>query len=555
MSFKKLCIFSVLLIVTFAGLFCIRKVENKMDNIVDEQRLRFSGDVRNAPPLVAFTSVALGSFRGIIADLLWLRSENLKQEKSYFEMVQLARWITDLQPNYSGGTAYLAWNLAYNISVTCSDYEDRWRWVNEGISLIRDKALLYNPEDPVLYKELAWIFQHKLGNVLDDANLLYKNRLGMQITNILGTGTPDWEVLAAAPKSRDEFLARYPEGHRLWQAARACGYPDYAKLFLAFKNQTPAQLPEALVTQLTAEDFRDVDNFFRAELLRERLKLEPSKILEIDRKYGKMDWRVPESQAIYWATVGIEKTPGKQDLRCARLITQSLQAAFRGGRILSMDDKNLEFIQVVPNLNLADSAYNTYLATQMEYDKGSGAASSFRSARINYLKDAIPLIYTNGNLTKARDFFQKLIKEDGPQRDPKTGIPRSLDEFVMAEFAEDVRDADVKKVSSIISGLIFRSIISLIYGDHDSAVANERLARFIHRKYAKENQDVKRNAIPPYTSMKANVVRDCEMRLPPMMVNVLRAAIAAEQAQAQEERKYNNPAPTEGSSAGEKGRN
>ena len=555
MSFKKLCIFSVLLIVTFAGLFCIRKVENKMDNIVDEQRLRFSGDVRNAPPLVAFTSVALGSFRGIIADLLWLRSENLKQEKSYFEMVQLARWITDLQPNYSGGTAYLAWNLAYNISVTCSDYEDRWRWVNEGISLIRDKALLYNPEDPVLYKELAWIFQHKLGNVLDDANLLYKNRLGMQITNILGTGTPDWEVLAAAPKNRDEFLARYPEGHRLWQAAQACGYPDYDKLFLAFKNQVPAQLPEALAKQLSADDFRDVDNFFRAELLRERLKLEPSKILEIDRKYGKMDWRVPESQAIYWATVGIEKTPGKQDLRCARLITQSLQAAFRGGRILSMDDKNLEFIQVVPNLNLADSAYNTYLATQMEYDKSSGAASSFRSARINYLKDAIPLIYTNGNLTKAREFFQKLIKEDGPQRDPKTGIPRSLDEFVMAEFAEDVRDADVKKVSSIISGLIFRSIISLIYGDHDSAVANERLARFIHRKYSKENRDVKRNAIPPYTSMKANVVRDCEMRLPPMMVNVLRAAIAAEQAQALEERKYNNPAPTEGSSAGEKGRN
>ena len=78
-----------------------------------------------------------------------------------------------------------------------------------------------------------------------------------------------------------------------------------------------------------------------AELLRERLKLEPSKVLAIDKKYGKMDWRVPESQAIYWATEGIERTPGKEDLRCARLITQSLQAAFRGGRLLSLDDKNL----------------------------------------------------------------------------------------------------------------------------------------------------------------------------------------------------------------------
>lgn len=547
--FKKLVIFTVLILVTCGALFAIRKVENRMDNIVDAEHLRFTGDVRNAPPLVAFTSVALGSFRGLIADLLWLRSENLKQEKSYFEMVQLARWITDLQPNYSGGTAYLAWNLAYNISVTCSEHEDRWRWVNEGVSLIRDKALVYNPEDPVLYKELAWIFQHKLGNVLDDANLLYKNRLGMQMTNILATGTPDWEALAAAPKSKEEFLELYPADHKLWQAAAELGYKDFPQLFLAFKNVVPAQLPDALAAKLGEEEFKKVDNFMRAELLRERMKLEPSKILELDKKYGKMDWRVPESQAIYWATIGIEKTAGKRDLRCARLITQSLQAAFRGGRMLTMDDKKLSYVQIVPNLALADAAYNTYMETQMAYDKESGDNSSFRSARINYLKDAIPLIYTHGNITKAEEFFRKLIKEDGPQKQ------RTLDEFVMAEFAEDVRDADVKKVSAIISELIFRSIISLIYNDYDAAVANERLARFIHAKYVKENQEVKRNNLPPYPTMKAGVIADCERRLPPMMVAVLKSAIATEKAEKLEESKYINiPASTEGSKAGQKGR-
>ena len=547
--FKRIVIFTVLIIISAGALFAIRNVERKMDNLVDQERLRFSGDVRNAPPLVAFTSVALGSFRGLIADLLWLRSENLKQEKSYFEMVQLARWITDLQPNYSGGTAYLAWNLAYNISVTCSNHEDRWRWVNEGISLIRDKALLYNPEDPVLYKELAWIFQHKLGNVLDDANLLYKNRLGMQITNILATGTPDWEALAAAPKNREEFLKLYPADHRLWQIARESGYNDFNALFLAFKNQAPAVLPSELAAKLGETEFKKVDNFFRAELLRERMKLDPSKILEIDRKYGKMDWRVPESQAIYWATLGIEKTPGKEDLRCARSITQSLQAAFRGGRMLSMDDKTLSYVQIVPNLALADAAYNTYLETQEKYDASSGASSSFRSARINFLKDSIPLIYTHGNITKAEEFFRKLIKEDGPQKQ------RTLDEFVMAEFAEDVRDADVKKVSAIISELIFRSIISLIYNDHDAAIANERLARFIHRKYVKENTEVKRNNLPPYNTMKAGVVADCERRLPPAMVTILKAAIAAEKAEALEQKKYENPTSAENSQAGEKGRN
>ena len=533
--FKRIVVFTVLIAVTAGTLVVIRNVERKMDDMVNANHLRFTGDVRNAPPLVAFTSVALGSFRGLIADLLWLRSENLKQEKSYFEMVQLARWITDLQPNYSGGTAYLAWNLAYNISVTCSNHEDRWRWVNEGISLIRDKALVYNPGDPVLYKELAWIFQHKLGNVMDDANLLYKNRLGMQITNILATGTPDWEALAAAPGSRKEFMQIYPVGSKLWQETAKCGYKDYSELFLVFKNQVPAKLPDELAAALGEEEFRKVDNYFRAELLRERMKLDPVKILELDKKYGKMDWRVPESQAIYWATLGIEKTPGKKDLRCARLITQSLQAAFRGGRLLTMDDKTLAYVQIVPNLALADSAYETYLATQMEYDKESGDFSSFRSARINYLKDAIPLIYTHGNLTKAEEFFQKLIKEDGPQKQ------RTLDEFVMAEFAEDVRDADVKKVSAIISELVFRSIISLIYNDHDAAVANERLARYIHQKYTRENRDVKRNTLPPYAKMKSGVVADCERRLPPMMVAVLKAAIAAEQAEKLEESKYSTP--------------
>ena len=547
--FKKLVIFTVVVIISTGALFAIRRVERKMDNIVDADRLRFSGDVRNAPPLVVFTSVALGSFRGVIADLLWLRSENLKQEKSYFEMVQLARWITDLQPNYSGGTAYLAWNLAYNISVTCSKHEDRWRWVNEGISLIRDKALVYNPEDPVLYKELAWIFQHKLGNVLDDANLLYKNRLGMQMTNILATGTPDWEALAAAPGSREEFLKLYPADHRLWEVAREFGCNDFASLFLAFKNQAPAELPSGMAAKLGEVEFKKVDNFLRAELLRERMKLDPAKILEIDRKYGKMDWRVPESQAIYWATLGIEKTPGKEDLRCARLITQSLQAAFRGGRMLTMDDKTLAYVQIVPNLALADAAYNTYFETQMKYDKESGAFSSFRSARINFLKDAIPLIYTHGNITKAEEFFRKLIKEDGPQKQ------RTLDEFVMAEFAEDVRDADVKKVSAIISELIFRSLVSLIYNDHEAALANERLARYIYNKYTKENADVKRNALPPYASMKSGVIADCERRLPPMMVTILKAAIAAEKAEVLDELKYNNPVSDKGSQTGEKGRN
>jgi hypothetical protein len=55
----------------------------------------------NAPPVLAFTTVALGGFRGIIASVLWIRANELQNSGKYFEMVQLADWITKLQPTFT----------------------------------------------------------------------------------------------------------------------------------------------------------------------------------------------------------------------------------------------------------------------------------------------------------------------------------------------------------------------------------------------------------------------------------------------------------------------
>ena len=115
--------FTVLAAVTLVLLLGVNRFEKRLDAQVAEHKLRFTGEIRNAPPMVIFTTVALGSFRGIVADLLWLRAGALQEKGNYFEMVQLARWITDLQPTFSGATAYLAWNMAYNISVTLVSLE------------------------------------------------------------------------------------------------------------------------------------------------------------------------------------------------------------------------------------------------------------------------------------------------------------------------------------------------------------------------------------------------------------------------------------------------
>ena len=97
--------------------------------------------LENAPPVLAFTTVALGGFRGLIANALWIRANDLQEEDKYFEMVQLADWITKLQPHFTTVWVHQAWNMAYNISIKFNDMNDRWLWVLRGIELLRDRGL------------------------------------------------------------------------------------------------------------------------------------------------------------------------------------------------------------------------------------------------------------------------------------------------------------------------------------------------------------------------------------------------------------------------------
>ncbi len=525
-KFRTLVMYFTLVCVTFILLFGVNRMERRLDTAVGTHHLRFTGQIKNASPLVTFTTVALGSFRGLIADLLWLRTGALQEKGSYYEMVQLARWITDLQPTFSGATAYLAWNMAYNISVTCSSFEDRWRWVNEGIKLIRDQAIEYNPEDPVLYKELAWIYQHKLGNIMDDANLFYKNRLAIQVTDVVGA-KPDWDAMAAAPENRDAFLKEYPENHRIWKAMQAAGFETYEALYDAFKQPEPAALPQAFLNRIVDDEelTAKLKAYFHAQFLRERLKIDPKIVAEINHMYGEMDWRVPESHAIYWATLGIKRTPGNKDLSCDRVITQSLYEAFRSGRILMLDDKAYETITLVPNLKLVDAVYDRYRLVQEIYEPDR-PMSTFRSARINFIKDAITTLYNYGLFSKAEEYYKKLqAEEPGSHRLP-------LEEFVMRQWGEVVRDATVKKASEIVTGLIFRSLYYLMYGDHDAAVANERMARYVYNRYQGDMGNTPRTTLPPYPQMKRDVIDSMSKTMSPAMVEILKQKVQEDQAAA-----------------------
>ena len=171
-------------------------VQQSLNQDRDQLGLTRVQPLENAPPVLAFTTVALGGFRGLISNALWMRASDLQDEDKFFEMAQLADWITKLEPHFVQVWLVQAWNMAYNISVKFKEsspgqFPDRWRWVNAGIELLRDDGLRYNQNETLIYRELAWLFQHKLGQNLDDASMYYKQQWANEMANVFGKKKPN----------------------------------------------------------------------------------------------------------------------------------------------------------------------------------------------------------------------------------------------------------------------------------------------------------------------------------------------------------------------------
>ena len=97
--------------------------------------------------------------------------------------------------------------MAYNISVKFKDRPDRWRWVERGIELLRDQGLRYNPDDVFDLPQLAWFFQHKMGQNLDDANMYYKQQWAEEMTPFFGPNGTNFDALIHPQTAEDRTNA------------------------------------------------------------------------------------------------------------------------------------------------------------------------------------------------------------------------------------------------------------------------------------------------------------------------------------------------------------
>ena len=425
----------LLLLLAAALLFGSGRVQQSLNRDRDQLGLVRASALQSAPPMLAFTTVALGGFRGLISNLLWIRANDLQLDDKYFEAAQLADWITDLEPHFSQVWQFQAWNMAYNISIKFKDFPDRWRWVERAIELLRDNGLRYNPDDVSIYRDLAWIFQHKMGQNLDDANIYFKQQWAEEMTPFFGANGTNFD---------------------------------------------------ALVNPQTAGDRT---NAFR---LCEKYKIDPVFAKKVDAEWGPLDWRLPEAHAIYWGAFGLaqaKKHPDKVNpddlIKLRRNIYQSMLKAFQHGRIIR-NPFNHSY-ELVPNLDLVSKVNDAYEKMYAE-ETLPNMRDGIQKAHRYFLGDAVYLLYEDNRVAGAAEWYRYLARKY-PDNPTLNGNPDSrpaqltFDQYAIARVQEDIGDTSQERTTAAVEGLLMRAYYYLAIGQDDRYTGFKLMAGRIYEDY------------------------------------------------------------------------
>jgi len=529
------------------------------------QLVTHSDIYKDLPPKYAWVSAAGGTFRGIAADILWARAEQLKQEGKYYESHQLAKWICTLQPRFAAVWTFQAWNMSYNIAYAARTARERWQWVYNGIRLLRDEGIPNNPRVIPLYHQMAWTWSHKVGERADDFHMAYKRIWAATMETLLGAPPAgvsnaeaiDWfRPVAEATRDLEALIQAHPGVQKLIDDLDNLGidvevgttidrifHPleeTFFKSYTAYtfdtglgalrsgsgvKTEQPEQQDKLWECFKTApkEDLDALLAFLRAKVLREQYKMDPQYMLDLTAELGSkepipIDWRTPWSQAIYWAKYGVEKGTELKNVKefdrinTDRVLINSLVNILKQGQYsfrINLDEPAQSFLWFAPDTRYVEAMHNKYLELGKAHaDEGEDigeTAGAFYSGHVNNLHLAIVSLYLEGRREEAQKYLDYLAVnyKEFDTRQTKVMYLQGLDDFVMGYLKESI--TNVPDVVYMISSVLTRGYVSLASGWLNEYTSAVETAGLLYKTYQKSHQgDIRgRLTLPLFADMRA----------------------------------------------------
>ena len=447
----------------------------------DRNGLRYTDAmVENAPPIVAI-GTAIGAFRGLIVDYLWIQLNLMQNAGLYYDMLEDARLITKLQPRFPQVWIFHGHNMAYNISVMTNTAEERWDWVNKGIGLVRNEGLRYNPNETLLYKDLAFWFGHKIDGVSDDAHPYFKRQFAKEWHELLGEPPMIQEdrvawikAIADAPPTIDAAIKRTPEvatllerlndrvGHfteddelvldadflrkiSWWESVTGQSWIaeklDAASMLEDEDDGLFAVLAELMADESLTEAWATLLSHLRHRVLIEDYNMRPEKMYEFTRDLGPLDWRHPQAHGLYFARLGSELGEHKvtkehihHSINIDRQQLHSLQALARSGRV-TYDPYSAVMPGRFPEPSYIETIDRMFEELYIKYIDARGAGGeTFMPFMENFMSSSIREAFRAGELDRARSMMDRLDRLFGTGASPPNHkYDGDLDVFVMKE--------------------------------------------------------------------------------------------------------------------------
>ena len=368
----------------------------------DDKLSKLSED-KAMPPSLTLITVALGPIRGLIADALWWHVSELQEKSEYFEIIKITDWITAMQPKNSFVWTYHAWNLAYNIANEFPTNETRWEWINNGIKLLRNEGLEYNPNSNFIKNELGWILVDRVSGLTDRQYRFYVKQwaLGMGKYMHYGNRTEIERMLLVLSDNRD------------------IGEDESVEKKLIYKFE-------------------------------KNMKLEPKRMLFIDKKYGPFNWLLPQASAVYWSARDNMEGYIQGDLMNYKsVVPAAMQQSFTRGSIVEHPPTDL-FI-TTNDFRIVANIINLYATRALS----SKRPRQEKASMLRFARNAIPILHSFGEKDKAQLLFKeyKRLRSD---------IDVTFENFIFHQLKRFKEDAPARYKQSTIEIYLYNAYYALL---------------------------------------------------------------------------------------------
>ena len=365
----------------------------------DDSQLKNNTEI---PPSLTLITIALGPFRGLIADALWWHVSDLQEEGNYFEVMKISTWVAAMQPENPFVWTFHAWNMAYNIADEFPTPESQWEWTYAAIKFLRNDALSYIPNNQQIKSELAWIIISRIIEGNGKLNIYYTKKWIAQMSKALEFG------------NRDELklIITYIKNN-----------PDY-------KNQ---KTKEAL----------------RIQELINKQNLDPERMLEIDKRFGPFNWKLPVTSALYWIYKGNQTNYKEGDLNYATVLDVAFFTTLLKGTVITNDKSDI-FI-TTNNLKISDNIiiyYKKLIAKEAEQQNISEESTKYKVLKGRFsdlLANMVPIIELFNKNKDAEKYFETYKKLNPNNRE-------TFDEFCKKNLKRITNEGPIKCKQSIIEG-------------------------------------------------------------------------------------------------------